>query len=170
MNNLKTAFRNSFSDRGFVLPITLAMGIVMILVGLAAVARSQYTRINTFSRQQTGGSVAVAEGGVSRTLAQLSKPNNRVLLTGNYDTINPKTNKTYLGVDGILNNGDEENAAVNQWTSFSGTSPCSNAPSPGTPNATYNGLIGNGDSYTIDLLRESGRMCQFIIEQTRNEI
>ena len=58
MNNLKTAFRNSYRNRGFVLPITLTMGIVMILVGLAAVARSHHTRINTFSRQQTGGSVS----------------------------------------------------------------------------------------------------------------
>lgn len=153
MNNLKIAFRNSYRNRGFVLPITLAMGTVMILVGVAAVARSHYTRINTFSRQQTGGSLAVAEGGVARTLAQLSNPNNRVLLTGNYDTINPKTNKTYLGVDGILNNGDEENTAVNQWTSFSVTSLCSNVPSPGTPNATYNGSIGNSDSYTLKAYR-----------------
>ena len=153
MNNFKTAFRNSFSDRGFVLPIALAMGIVMILVGIAAVATSQNTRINTFSRQQTGGSLAVAEGGVARTLAQLSNPNNRVLLTGNYDSINHKTNKTYLGVDGVLNNGDEENTAVNQWTSFSGTSLCNNAPNPGTPNATYNGSIGNGDSYTLKAYR-----------------
>ena len=151
--NIKTALRNSFSDRGFVLPIALAMGTVMILVGVAAVARSHYTRINTFSRQQTGGSLAVAEGGIARTLAQLSNPNNRVLLTGNYDTINPKTNKTYLGVDGILNNGDEENTAVNQWTSFSGTSLCNNAPSAGTPNATYKGSIGNGDSYTLKAYR-----------------
>ena len=44
MNNLKTAFKNSFSDRGFVLPIALAMGLVVILVGLAAIARSQNAR------------------------------------------------------------------------------------------------------------------------------
>jgi hypothetical protein len=50
------------------------MGIVMILVGVAAVARSHYTQINTLSHQQTGGSLAVAEGGVARTLAQLINP------------------------------------------------------------------------------------------------
>lgn len=155
MNNLKTAFRNSFSDRGFVLPIALAMGTVMILVGVAAVARSQNTLLNAIARKQTagGGSLTVAEGGVARTLAQLTKANNSVLLTRNYDSINPKTNKTYLGVDGILNNGDEENTLVNEWVNASGASLCNNAPSAGTPNATYSGSIGNGDSYTLKAYR-----------------
>ena len=154
MNNLKTAFKNSFSDRGFVLPIALAMGLVVILVGLAAIARSQNARTNAFARTQTaGGSLTVAEGGVARTLAQLTKANNRVLLTRNYDSINPITSKTYLGADGILNNGDEENTVVNEWVNASGVLPCSVTPNLKTPDATYNGIIGNGDSYTLKSYR-----------------
>ncbi|PSB35039.1 hypothetical protein [Chlorogloea sp. CCALA 695] len=153
MNSLKLAFKNSFSDRGFVLPIALAMGTVMILVGVAAVARSQQTLLNAIARKQTagGGSLTVAEGGIARTLAQLTKANNSVLLTRNYDSINPKTNKTYLGVDGILNNGDEENTLVDEWANASSVASC--GATPETPDATYNGIIGNGNSYTLKAYR-----------------
>lgn len=152
MDNLKAAFRNSTSDRGFVLPIALAMGLVVTLVGIAAIARAQNARTTAFARTQSaGGSLTIAEGGVARTLAQLIKPNNSVLLSGNYDSINPKTNKTYLGADGILNNGDEENTAVNEWANASSVSPCSATLEP--PDATYDGIIGDGDSYTIKAYR-----------------
>ncbi len=78
MNYLKAAFKNSSSNQGFVLPIALAIEIVMILVGVAATARSQTTRLNSFSRSQTaGGSLTIAEGGVPRTLAQLTKRSSR---------------------------------------------------------------------------------------------
>ncbi len=155
MNNLKAAFKSSASNQGFVLPIALTMGLMMVLVGVTAVARSQSTRLYSFSRTQTaGGSLIVAEGGIARTLAQLTKANNRVLLTGNYDAINPRTGKTYLGADGILNNGDEENTAVNQWASASGASPCGTPiPSTGTPDMTYDGIIGDGGTYTLKAYR-----------------
>ncbi len=154
MNNLKTAFKNSFSDRGFVLPIVLAMGTVVILVGLAAIARSQNARSSAFARTQiAGGSITIAEGGVARTLAQLTKPNNSVLLSRNYDSINPKTSKTYLGADGILNNGDEESTVVDEWLSASGISSCGATPNLGTPDATYDGIIGDGDSYKLKAYR-----------------
>ncbi len=152
MDNLKAAFRNSPSNRGFVLPIALGMGLIVVLVGVAAIARSQNARTNAFARTQTaGGSLTIAEGGVARTLAQLIKPNNSVLLSRNYDSINPKTNKTYLGADGILNNGDEENTAVDEWANASDVLPCSATPE--TPDATYDGIIGDGDSYTLKAYR-----------------
>ncbi len=155
MNNLKAAFKNSSGEQGFVLPIALTMGLMMILVGVAAIARSQSTRLNSFSRtQSTGGSLMIAEGGIARTLAQLTEVNNRVLLTGNYDAINPRTGKTYLGADGILNNGDEENTAVNQWLSASGVSACgTTTPNPGTPDMTYSGIIGDGNTYALRAYR-----------------
>lgn len=155
MKNLKAAFKSSASDRGFVLPIALTMGLVMTLIGVTAVARSQSTRLNSFSRTQTtGSSLMIAEGGVARTLAQLTKANNRVLLTGNYDSINPHTGKTYLGADGILNNGDEENTPVNQWSSASSISSCgTTVPNPGTTDITYDGIIGDGNTYALRAYR-----------------
>jgi hypothetical protein len=154
MRGFKAAFRNATGNGGFVLPIALTMGIVMILVGVAAVARSQNTRLNSFARKQTaGGSLMVAEGGMARTLAQLTKVNNSVLLTENYDVINPETNRTYLGADGILNNGDEESTPLNQWANGSGVALCSNTPNSGTPDITYNGIIGDGDTYTLKAYR-----------------
>lgn len=154
MNYLKAAFKNSSSNRGFVLPVALTMGIVMVLVGVAAVARSQSIRLNSFSRSQTvGGSSTVAEGGVARTLAQLTKPNNSVLLTGNYDSINPKTNKTYLGADGILNSGDEENTLVDEWASAGSSSSCGATSNQGTTDITYDGIIGDSDSYALKAYR-----------------
>lgn len=154
MNAFKAIFKNSAKERGFVLPIALTMGTVMILVGVAAIARSQSTRLNSYSRAQTsGGSLTVAEGGVARTLAQLTKANNSVLLTGNYDAINPNTGKTYLGADGIFNNGDEETTPVNQWKNPSGVASCGANSNSGTPDITYDGIIGDGDSYVLRAYR-----------------
>lgn len=154
MNAFKAIFKNSAKEQGFVLPIALTMGTVMILVGVAAIARSQNTRLNSYSRaQSSGGSLTVAEGGVARTLAQLIKANNSVLLTGNYDAINPNTGKTYLGADGIFNNGDEETTSVNQWGNLSSTASCGANSDSGTPDITYDGIVGDGDSYALRAYR-----------------
>lgn len=151
MNAFKAIFKNSAKEQGFVLPIALTMGTIIILVAVAAIARSQNTRLNSYSRaQSSGGSLTVAEGGVARTLAQLTKANNSVLLTGNYDAINPTTGKTYLGADGIFNNGDEETTPVNQWKNPSGVACGANAV---TPDITYDGIIGDGDSYALRAYR-----------------
>ena len=77
----------------------------MILLGMSSMIMAQSDRITAWNRKESGASLAVSEGGMARTLAQLTQTDNRILLTRNYDTINPKTGTTYLGPDGILNSG-----------------------------------------------------------------
>lgn len=86
----------------------MGLGLVMLILGLSSVMIAEGDRTTASLRKESGASLAIAEGGMARSLAQLSTPNNAVLLNRNYDTINPKTGKTYLGPDGTLNSGDEE--------------------------------------------------------------
>jgi hypothetical protein len=112
--------------------------------------QSQATSI---SRSQTSNSLAIAEAGVARTLAQLTKSNNTILLASNYDAINPKTNTTYLGADGIANSGDEKNTAVNDWANAAAASPCTSGSSTGSPNISYSGTVGSDGQYTLKAYR-----------------
>ncbi|NJM95715.1 MAG: hypothetical protein HC792_06065 [Acaryochloridaceae cyanobacterium CSU_5_19] len=75
------------------------------------------------------------------------------MLTRNYDTINPKTGKTYLGADALVNNGDEETAAIDEWASASSTSTCSLSNTATAPNMTYTGMIGPNGKYTLRAYR-----------------
>lgn len=50
MKAFKAILKNSAKNQGFVLPIVLTMGTVTILVGVAAIARSHRTRLNSYSR------------------------------------------------------------------------------------------------------------------------
>ncbi|NJK40406.1 MAG: hypothetical protein HC934_01810 [Acaryochloridaceae cyanobacterium SU_2_1] len=112
-------------EKGFALPIALGMGFVMLMLGMTAIMVAQSDRITAWQRKESSVNLALTEGGMARTLAQLTYPNNAVLLNRNYDTINPKTGKTYLGPDGIANNGDEEAAVINEWSSYNpSTQPC----------------------------------------------
>jgi hypothetical protein len=115
---LKATFKLDRADRGFSLPVAMGTGLVLLMVGALLIARSMHGQAVSIGRSRTSKSISVAEGGIARTLAQLTKPDNAVLLARNYDPINPKTGKTFLGPDGILNNGDEETTAVDEWTGY----------------------------------------------------
>lgn len=150
---LPVAFRRRSNDQGFTLPVAVAMGLVMFIASATLVSRSQSDQVIASARRGTGGSLAVAEGGIARTLAQLTQANNAVLLTRNYDAVNPTTGKTYLGPDAILSNGDEESTAVNWWTGGgSGSSPCTGA-TTGSPSMSYSGTIGTDGEYTLQAYR-----------------
>jgi hypothetical protein len=142
------------NQQGFVLPIALGMGLVMVLLGVNIIIRSQGVQTIATQRRQMGRSLLTTEGGVARTLAQLSDPNNAPLLARNYDSINPATGKTYLGPDGIANNGDEETTAVDEWSSFAPNAvDCTTLASPGSPTMTYGGVIGTEGQYTLKAYR-----------------
>jgi hypothetical protein len=136
-------------DQGFALPLAMGLGFVMMIMGMSTIMIAQGDRSTALQRKESSASLAVTEGGLARTLVQLVKPNNSVLLNRNYDPINPKTGKTYFGPDGILNSGDEENTAVNQWSSIPATA-CSGL---GTPSISYNGTIGTDGRYTLKAYR-----------------
>lgn len=157
MRSLHLTSFNPVLDRhqqGFVLPIALGMGLVMVLLGAATLIHSQGAQTIASQRRQMGSSLLTTEGGVARTLTQLSDPNNAPLLARNYDTINPATGTTYLGPDGIPNNGDEETTAVDEWSSFApSAAACATLASPGSPTITYGGVIGTEGQYTLKAYR-----------------
>lgn len=148
----KTHTRNL--DQGFALPLALGLGFVMVILGLSTMIIAQSDRISAFNRKESGASLAIAEGGMARTLAQLTAPNNAVLLNRNYDTINPRTGKTYLGNDGILNSGDEQTSAIDEWAGYDpSTQPCYQSKGWGSPNFQKTGSMGATGTYTLKAYR-----------------
>ncbi|BAY52446.1 hypothetical protein NIES2134_124840 [Thermostichus vulcanus NIES-2134] len=78
-------------QRGFTLPLVLGMGLIMIVVALTLLSRSQLDVSTASLQKQTQQAFAVAEGGMARTLG---------LLNGNYQvllrrTYNPATNLNF---------------------------------------------------------------------------
>ena len=143
---LKKSLRRRMSGKqaGFVLPLAMGLGLVMLTLGVTTIIVSQNGFTSAMLRRQSGLSLAVTEGGLARLLVQLKQTQNSALLTRNFDAINPNTNRTYLGPDGILNSGDEETALVDEWSSV----PCA----PGGGTVTINDSMGNGQ-YTLKAYR-----------------
>jgi hypothetical protein len=155
------------NERGSTLPMVMGLGAVMMLASIVLIVQSQQGQSVAQGRTNTGNSLAIAEGGVARTLALLTKRNNAVLLTKNYDLINSNTGKTHLGLDAVLNSGDEESTAVNQWTTNSSSNPgCSPPNSAGAPNISYSGNIGSSGQYKLLAYRynASDRTGTFLVE------
>jgi hypothetical protein len=147
----------------------MGLGFVMLILGMSTIMVAQGDRTSSWQRKESSSTLAVTEGGMARTLAQLTAPNNAVLLNRNYDTINPKTNKTYLGPDGIANNGDEEAAAINEWAGYNpSTEPCYQVKNWGAPNFVYSGTIGAG-SYSLKAYRYNPKQQEgtLLIEATQ---
>lgn len=142
------------SQQGFMLPIALGLGFAITLLGITALVNSQSAQTAAAQRRQMGSSLLATEGGVARTLTQLTQSNNAPLLALNYDTINPTTGKTYLGPDGIANNGDEETATVDEWSSYTpNPAVCGIIANTGLPDMSYGGTIGANGQYTLRAYR-----------------
>lgn len=150
---LKATLKPDSTDRGFSLPVAMGAGLVLLMVGSLLIARSMQSQAISIGRSQTSNSLAIAEAGVARTLAQLTKSNNAMLLTRNYDAINSKTGTTHLGADGIAGSGDEENSAVDTWANAAAASPCNSGSSVGSPNISYSGTVGSDGQYTLKAYR-----------------
>lgn len=115
-------------QQGFTLPLVLGMGLIMIVVALTLLSRSQLDVSTASLQKQTQQAFAVAEGGMARTLG---------LLNGNYQillrrTYNPATNtnfnppRPYLidrSTDGTKvgqpNTEGRSVLPVNEWTAAS---------------------------------------------------
>ncbi|HIK35982.1 MAG TPA: hypothetical protein IGQ15_09925 [Thermosynechococcus sp. M98_K2018_005] len=92
LRSLKRRYpRPGYRQRGFTLPLVLGMGLIMIVVALTLLSRSQLDVSTASLQKQTQQAFAVAEGGMARTLG---------LLNGNYQillrrTYNPATNTNF---------------------------------------------------------------------------
>jgi hypothetical protein len=136
-------------NAGYVLPLTLGVGLALLILGLTAALFIQTDRDIARQRQRSGISLAVAEGAADRVMAQLSSRNNAILLGRNYDPINPNTNQTYLGADAQPNSGDETNSPIDEWTGFTPAgSSCFQAAAVGNPNLPLSGTIG-AETYQV---------------------
>ncbi|WP_249369348.1 hypothetical protein [Acaryochloris marina] len=153
-NYLDPKCLGSSSEQGFALPLALGLGFVMVILGMSTIMVAQSDRTSAFNRKQAGASLAIAEGGMARSLAQLAAPNNAVLLNRNFDTINPKTGKTYLGPDGMFNNGDEEASAIDEWATYDPSNqPCHQQKNWGSPTFAKTGAMGKTGTYTVKAYR-----------------
>ncbi len=142
----------------------------MLVLGTTTLIISQDNRTNAWQRSATGSSLSTTEGGVARTLSQLSDTNNSILLTKNYDPINPETGTTYFGPDGVLSSGDEESVAMDEWSScLSNPSGCALGPS-GPPNISTFGNIGSNGQYTLKAYRydSNTKTGTFLVEGQQN--
>lgn len=155
------------AQQGFALAIAMAMGLIMTTMGIAALFVAQNDRTTAVQRRTSGSGLFVAEGGVARTLAQLQQPNNSLLLVRNYDALNSRTGRTYLGPDGVPNTGDEESLAVDEWSGYDlSAAPCFQSAGVGAPNLVKAGTIGTGGTYSLKAYRydKAKQMGTFLIE------
>jgi hypothetical protein len=141
------------SQQGSTLLLVLGLGLITTLMGMGLMMQSLKGRAIAAGRKDSGQATAITEGGIARTLALLKQPQNAALLTRNYDPINPRTGKTYLGTDGSLNSGDEGTTAINEWESYDPSGkPCFQVMGIGSPSMPTNGTIGGG-SYVLRAYR-----------------
>jgi hypothetical protein len=146
--------RQPTAQQGFALSLAIGLGLVITAIGITTLFVAQNDRLTAYQRKESGSGLFVAEGGIARMLAQFQKPNNSLLLVRNYDTLNPKTGKTYLGPDGVPNSGDEENNVVDQWAGYDlSATPCFQAAGVGAPNLVKTGTMGTAGSYTLKAYR-----------------
>lgn len=158
-------------NAGFALPLALGLGFVMVVLGLTMMMTAQSDRITSWQRKESGASLSTAEGGMARTLAQLTVPNNAILLNRNYDTINAKTGKTYLGPDGVFDSGDEEAEPIDEWTSYDPSNqPCHQQMNWGAPDFKFSGPIGTNGAYALKAYRYDPKQQQgtLFVEATTN--
>lgn len=165
---LKLTSATDIREKGFTLPLIIGLGLIAILVGTTMMIRTQGEQTSVFLQKETANSLSVAETGITRTLAQIDRGSNNIYLSNNYDPIDPQSNKTFLGVDGIERSGDEETTQVDSWTNPSNPDVCTQT---GTlPNTLLAGTVGSG---TYQLLayryRESDRTGHLLIQGTKGK-
>lgn len=164
----QAAFKHLSQDEGFTLVMILGMGLAMLIVATTLIVRASRHEAIASTRTQSEDSLAVAEAGIARTLAQMTKPENAALLNRNYDPINPTTNKNYLGADGIPNTNDQTSTAVDEWTTYSPASvPCSTTTT--SPNISYDGTVGTDGQYILRAYRynSTAQIGTFLVEGKR---
>lgn len=71
--NLKLVLKNRSTEQGFAIPIAVGLGLIMILLGVTMVVRSQGDQVTASAQKATADSLAIAETGVTRVQAFLNK-------------------------------------------------------------------------------------------------
>ena len=92
---LKILLQRRSKDEGFTLPMVIALGLVMILLGAVNITSANEENLNAITKNSGSDALAIAEIGVTRYRELLDK--NRVLAL--YDERPPTTTETTDGID-----------------------------------------------------------------------
>ena len=99
-NKLISALLGSHSqEKGFTLPLALAMGLIMLLVGTTMMVRSKDDQLNAVMQKQTAQSRAVAEGGISQIVNDLATHPEYILGWENQKNQDPKVWSDWKDID-----------------------------------------------------------------------
>ena len=99
---LKTLLQRRARDEGFTLPMVIAIGLVMLLLGTINIVKSSEENISAISQNSSSDALAIAEVGVTKYRELLNQ--NRILTVYNQDQwTNNAASVNYLG-DGTLVN------------------------------------------------------------------
>jgi Tfp pilus assembly protein PilX len=113
--------RGRLSYKGFALPIALGVGLILLLVGVMAIVRSQGQATNTFSQRQAARGLAIAEAAVNRYQNLMQKNPAMMTYCANPSSQSPCNSGTtwsnltasILGGSATCNSSDPRVAAVN---------------------------------------------------------
>lgn len=120
----------------------------MLAIGITSITLAQDGRDTAALRRDSAASVLVGDSAIAEILTALSSRKNSLLLGKNYDPLNPRTGKNYLGEDGIPNSGDETNNAINEWSQQS-TYACQSVLNVDNPDIVLNNQLSPISSYQI---------------------
>ena len=96
---LKTILQRRTRDEGFTLPMVIALGLVMVLLGAVNIVKSSEENLNAISLNSSSDALAVAEVGVTKYRELLNQ--NRILTVYNHDQWTTNANVTGQTCDNI---------------------------------------------------------------------
>ena len=100
---LKVLLQRRNRDEGFTLPMVIALGLVMILLGTTNIVKSSEENLNASIQNSSSDALAVAEVGIAKYRELLNQ--NRILTIYNHDQWN--TNAAIVGADTSVTTDDQ---------------------------------------------------------------
>ena len=142
---MKQSHRKSNNQDGFVLPLVVSIGLIMVAGSTAMLARSFGGLIGSTRLEQSRQAKAIAEAGIARTIESLNREFN-YLLINDYDSQDSS----------ILDPNSTNTVKKGTWGAPSlPSSVCSDASQTGTPALTAANTQPTGD-YVVDFYEYSG--------------
>lgn len=107
---LKTLLRRQAKDDGYVLPIVIAIGLVMVLLGAVNLTGANEENLNAITQNSRSDALGIAEVGIAKYREMLDK--NRILTVYNRDQW---TSNNLNGVDVAAQTCDNITDTLNGW-------------------------------------------------------
>ncbi|MEM8719772.1 MAG: hypothetical protein AAGE84_10745 [Cyanobacteria bacterium P01_G01_bin.39] len=108
---LKTLLQRRARDEGFTLPMVIALGLVMVLLGTANIVKSSEENLNATIQNSSSDALAIAEVGITKYREFLNQ--NRILTVYNHDVW---TSNDVDGVNVVGQTCSDLTTAPNGWT------------------------------------------------------